>query len=100
MNIPLPAGAGDTELVGAYEESFRDAAARFEPDIVLVSAGYDLHRDDPLAGLEVTDSGVEKVVSLIVEAADGSPLVFALEGGYNLEVLARSVRRTIEVLMG
>jgi acetoin utilization deacetylase AcuC-like enzyme len=100
MNIPLPTGAGDAELAVAYEDSFRDAAARFEPDIVLVSAGYDLHRDDPLAGLEVTDSGVEKVVSSIVEAAGDSPLVFALEGGYNLEVLARSVRRTIEVMMG
>jgi acetoin utilization deacetylase AcuC-like enzyme len=99
-NIPLPAGAGDDELIDAYENMFCDEVERFDPDIIMVSAGYDMHGRDPLASFAVTDEGVKRVVRCIAEAKEEVPVVFALEGGYDLKSLAASVSATLEVLGG
>jgi acetoin utilization deacetylase AcuC-like enzyme len=70
----------------------------FNPDIILVSAGYDLHQDDPLAYLEVSTEGIGMIVENILNSAD-VPYVFMLEGGYNLNALGESVRLTIEKMI-
>jgi acetoin utilization deacetylase AcuC-like enzyme len=97
-NIPLRAGAGDPEMRDAYHVTFRADAAAFRPDFCIVSAGYDLHAGDPLADLSVSDEGVRAVVHDIVEACAGIPVVFTLEGGYQLQTLARCVGITVEEL--
>ncbi|NPB05430.1 MAG: histone deacetylase [Aquificae bacterium] len=101
LNLPMPAGAGDELFKEAYGKVLKSAVVGFRPQFVLVSAGYDLHRDDPLTGLEVTDEGVRFIVRSIVEAAQevGAPAVFALEGGYDLGVLSRCVPDTVEILL-
>lgn len=99
VNVPLSAGDGDDAIGMAYEEAFAGLAADFNPELILVSAGYDLHRLDPLGGLSVSDVGVERVVTAILKIGKDLPVIFALEGGYNLKSLAFSVRRTLEIML-
>lgn len=70
----------------------------FDPDIILVSAGYDLHEDDPLTYLEVSTEGIGKIVESILQLKD-VPYIFMLEGGYNLDALGESVKLTIEKML-
>jgi acetoin utilization deacetylase AcuC-like enzyme len=98
-NIPLPGGAGDTELLRAYREEFPALVGDFDPELIIVSAGYDLHGSDPLAGFTVTDEGVAGVVEGILDAAGERPVVFSLEGGYDLRSLSRLVALTLEKLL-
>jgi acetoin utilization deacetylase AcuC-like enzyme len=85
LNVPLPAGAGDDEFLGALDELVAPALARFEPDLLLVSAGFDAHAADPLALMEVSEDGFRQLAS---RSATYAPRVAAvLEGGYNLETL-------------
>jgi acetoin utilization deacetylase AcuC-like enzyme len=98
LNIPLPAGAGDDELQRAYGEAFTEASSLFKADCILVSAGYDLLSADPLAGMNVTHRGLRKVIEAIVRASGGVPIVFALEGGYDLRGLSQGVRESVEIL--
>jgi acetoin utilization deacetylase AcuC-like enzyme len=97
LNFPLSAGSGDAELLRIYEEELPKVVASFEPDIVLVSAGYDLHKADPLASLEVTTEAIGDIVANIMECA-GVPKLFFLEGGYNLEALGECVATTLMVM--
>jgi acetoin utilization deacetylase AcuC-like enzyme len=101
LNFPMKEGTGDTEFKKVYGEIYRRAMKTFGPDIILVSAGYDLHRDDPLTGLEVTDMGVEFIVEQILESAEELkiPVLFSLEGGYNLCALERCGRITFKKLV-
>jgi acetoin utilization deacetylase AcuC-like enzyme len=85
LNVPLPAGSGDDEYRTAFEASVEPAVLAFEPDLVLVSAGFDAHRDDPLAQMELTESGFRELAGRC--AALGPRLAAVLEGGYNLETL-------------
>lgn len=96
-NIPMAAGSGDKEYFSAYHEVLPALVRTFGPDIVLVSAGYDIHRDDPLAAISVTDNGVRDIVRDILSFS--LPAVFTLEGGYDLDALSRSVVITVEELM-
>jgi acetoin utilization deacetylase AcuC-like enzyme len=98
-NVPLRAGAGDAALREAWDGLFRAEVAAFRPDCCIVSAGYDLHEGDPLADLAVSDAGVRGIVRSILEACAGVPVVFTLEGGYNLTTLARCVGITLEELL-
>jgi acetoin utilization deacetylase AcuC-like enzyme len=85
LNIPLPAGCGDAEYARAFDEIVEPEVRRFQPDLVLVSAGFDPHEDDPLAGMRVTVDGFRE---LSRRSAALAPRVAAvLEGGYNLETL-------------
>ena len=101
LNIPMPFGAGDELYKDAYGNVLKSAILGYKPQFILVSAGYDLHKDDPLTGLEVTDKGIEFIVSSIVSYAKelNVPLLFSLEGGYNLDVLKRNVPHTVEILL-
>ncbi|HEY55540.1 MAG TPA: histone deacetylase [Dehalococcoidia bacterium] len=103
INIPLPAGCGDGEYLAVFEKVIVPAARRFQPQLILVSAGYDNHWADPLALMEVSVSGFAKIAGVIKGLADElcrRRLVFTLEGGYNLDALAASVKATLDVLLG
>ena len=103
LNVPLPAGSGDAEYTRAFEEILMPAALRFDPDIVLVSAGFDAHIDDPLAGMAVTTAGFGKMASVVCSIADEcceGRLAITLEGGYDLHALSHSVVEVLEVMAG
>ncbi len=96
-NIPLMSGSGDREYISAYGEQLPPLMQKFGPDIVLVSAGYDIHKDDPLAAIRVSDEGIRLIVRSILSF--NVPTVFALEGGYDLNALATSVMITLEEML-
>lgn len=101
LNMPLQAGAGDSELLSIFEKALPDALAAFQPDFILISAGFDAHRDDPLAELEVSDSGFEHmthIVRALAETHCQGRIISCLEGGYNLDALARAVKKHLSVL--
>ena len=103
VNIPLPAFCGDAEYHRAYEEILVPIARRFQPQLILVSAGYDVHWADQLSAMQLTVAGFADIVSIITEAANelcqGKMLV-SLEGGYDLKALSFSIRATLEVMLG
>lgn len=100
FNFPFPPGSGDKELIPVYTEKLPVILDDFKPDIILVSAGYDLHKADPLAQLEVTTEGIRTIVRAILNTAKTLPVLFFLEGGYNVEALGESVFVTIEEMLG
>ena len=103
VNIPLPPGCGDAEYIRVYDEIVMPVIRRFNPELMLVSAGYDAHRDDPLAGMKLTTSGYAEIVKRISNVAAeccGGRAVFCLEGGYNLVALARCVAANFNILLG
>lgn len=102
LNVPLPAGSGDREFKRALERQLVPAAREFKPDFVLVSAGFDAHKDDPLGGMKMTAEGyaeLTRIVKGIAEEHCGGRLVSMLEGGYDLEGLAASTEAHLRVLM-
>ena len=93
LNIPLAAGSGDAEYVAAFRDLVEPAVAAFDPGLVLVSAGFDAHVEDPLAGMAVTEQGFTELAR---RSAQLGPRVAAvLEGGYNLATLPRLVMAAI-----
>jgi acetoin utilization deacetylase AcuC-like enzyme len=98
-NIPMRHGLGDKEMHEAYHTKLHELVAKFSPDIMFVSSGYDIHRNDPLAGLAVTDDGIVDIVRGILGAKKGIPAIFCLEGGYNVEALSNSVLATARELL-
>jgi acetoin utilization deacetylase AcuC-like enzyme len=96
VNVPMSAGSGDDEYMHAFEHVVEPALARFEPELVLVSAGFDAHADDPLADMHVTADGFREMSR---RCRDASPRVAAvLEGGYQLETLPGLVDAALEGL--
>jgi acetoin utilization deacetylase AcuC-like enzyme len=103
VNVPLPAGVGDQGFARVYADALTPVAERFHPDLILVSAGYDAHWDDPLAGLRLSLGGYWGLAQTVVALAErlcGGRLVMMLEGGYNLDVLSRGVADTCRALLG
>lgn len=98
-NIPMHPGAGDKDYLAAYGEVLPRLVRDFSADMVIVSAGYDLHSSDPLAGIMVSSEGIRGIVRSILLAAGDKPCIFCLEGGYNLVSLAESVRVTLEEML-
>lgn len=94
-NITMQAGSGDKDYLHAYHNILPGLIKKFEPDIVLVSAGYDIRREDPLSSIRISNEGIHVIVNNILTSTD-KPIIFALEGGYDLNALAESVRITIE----
>ena len=94
LNVPLAAGSGDDEYLRAFDELVEPAVARFEPELVLVSAGFDAHHDDPLADMQVSEDGFRE---LSRRCAAMAPRVAAvLEGGYQLETLPGLVQAALD----
>jgi acetoin utilization deacetylase AcuC-like enzyme len=100
VNLPVPGGSGDAVYASLVEHVAVPVARAYEPQLVLLSAGYDAHRDDPLAGCTVTETGFRAMAASMRRAAAelGVPVGGVLEGGYDLGALARSVAATLEVL--
>ncbi len=89
LNVPLPAGSGDDDYRAAFETIVEPGVRAFAPDLVLVSAGFDAHADDPLAEMELTEECFRELAERC--AALGPRVAAVLEGGYNLETLPRLV---------
>jgi acetoin utilization deacetylase AcuC-like enzyme len=102
MNIPLPPGAGDSEYIQSMESLVVPAIKSFAPDLILISAGFDAHKEDPLSDMVVTEEGFRRITALTLKAsADYSTgkVVSMLEGGYNLEAMKESVRIHLEEMI-
>lgn len=85
VNVPMPAGCGDAEYVGVFQRIVVPVVESFRPELILVSAGFDAHADDPLAGMEVSGRGFVEMARIVRALADDvchGRLVFVLEGGY------------------
>jgi len=103
VNLPLPAGCGDAEYSTLYRGLVAPLGRAFDPQLVLVSAGFDPHVDDPLAGMRVTPAGFAAVMAACLETALGAAsgrVVVALEGGYDLDGIAASSEAVARVLLG
>ncbi|SRR5579884_946807 len=101
LNCPLEQGAGDLDILNRFEKVMAPALSAFKPDFIFISAGFDAHRDDPLASLEVTEAGFSEMTEIVRSLAQTycqGRIVSCLEGGYNLAALAQSVGRHLEVL--
>ncbi|MGB5511446.1 MAG: histone deacetylase family protein, partial [Woeseiaceae bacterium] len=103
VNTPLQAGAGSDEFRAAVTEQWLPALRRFQPEMIFVSAGFDAHRDDDMSHVSLTDADfqwvTEQIVAVAADSASGR-IVSALEGGYELNSLARCVETHVRVLMG
>ena len=97
-NMPMKHGSGDKEYFSAYNEVLPHLVKKFEPDMILVSAGYDIRAEDPLSGIRVSDEGIRGIVNGILSCAE-VPVIFALEGGYDLQALGKSVLLTIKEML-
>ncbi len=100
LNIPLPAGTGDRGYLRAFEQLVKPVCLEYDPDLIIVSAGYDAHIFDPLGQQHISTAGfadLSKVVGDLRDETKSKALCF-LEGGYNTEALAESVITTMNVL--
>jgi acetoin utilization deacetylase AcuC-like enzyme len=101
LNVPLAAGTQDDAFIRAYEQQILPALEAFRPEALLVSAGFDAHRLDPLGGLRVTTDGYRQVVALLDDASRrlcGRKTAWVTEGGYHLEALRECLDATVDVL--
>ena len=95
LNIPLPAGTGEVEYLAAFSREVVPALRKFTPDLLIISAGFDAHEDDPLANMRLTGDSFAKMTDMVKGIA---PIVSVLEGGYNLIALGKSVEKHLAAL--
>lgn len=103
VNVPISPGHGNGEYVGLLREILKPIALEFKPELVLVSAGFDIHEDDPLGGMAVTPEGFSRLTRCVMDVADAccdGRVVITLEGGYNLRGLSESARAVLRELAG
>jgi len=101
LNLPFLPGAGDNEYRQAFESRVIPAICAFEPEMIIVSAGFDGHGDDPIGITALTDGMFAEMLGSVLELAEryaGGRLLSVLEGGYNLEVLRRCVAQHVTML--
>ncbi|MFQ5602899.1 MAG: histone deacetylase [bacterium] len=94
LNLPQPPGSGDQDYRVVFDQQIIPALQKFEPEFLLISAGFDAHTDDPLANMELTEEGFVEMTTCLKDVAAKcchGRMVSLLEGGYNLMALARSV---------
>lgn len=103
LNLPLQAGAGDDIYLRLFDETVTPAVRRYQPGAIMISAGFDAHRRDPLGGMRIGDLGfamlTERAIALAEDVAGGR-IGAVLEGGYDVDALARSVEAMIRVFDG
>jgi acetoin utilization deacetylase AcuC-like enzyme len=97
INLPVPGGSGEDVFCGLVEHVVLPAAREFDPDLVLVSAGFDAHRDDPVGGCTLETSSYAELARQVLTL--GKPVGYVLEGGYDLDALAASVAASMEPLV-
>jgi acetoin utilization deacetylase AcuC-like enzyme len=103
LNAPLPVGADDEQFLGALRERIIPAISDFDPQLLLISAGYDAHQQDPIGGMDISDSGFRAMMTEAVDLANRhcqGRMLALLEGGYHAPALARCVADAIEILDG
>jgi len=102
VNCPLGGGRHDGEYLAVYNRVLVPIIESFEPGLILVSAGFDAHSMDPIGGMRVSTGGFAALAALIMDAARrvNSPVVYALEGGYNFDALRDSVKAVLDVMKG
>lgn len=101
-NFPLPAGTGNREIIQVFKEKILKRGMEFKPDLLLISAGFDSRKDDPIGGFEIDDNGFREMTRTALEIADLSGngrLLSIMEGGYNMEGLASAVSAHIEEIL-
>jgi acetoin utilization deacetylase AcuC-like enzyme len=102
INVPMSPGQGDKDYREVFEKVLVPAVDRFEPNFVLISAGFDAHRDDPLAGMALTEDGYEALSRIVLDIARRhchGRVLSCLEGGYNLQALSASVERHLLAML-
>lgn len=102
LNVPLPGGCGDAEYVGVVQRIVTPAAIAFRPDLIVVSCGFDAHRDDPLASMELSLEGYRAMAMQMRALADSlcqGRIVHVLEGGYSLLGVHEGTRAVLESLV-
>jgi len=102
INVPMSAGQGDEDYREIFERVLVPAADAYKPEFVLISAGFDAHRDDPLASMGLTEEGYAALTGIVAGIArrhSKSRVLSCLEGGYNLNALAASVERHVVALL-
>ena len=101
VNLPVPGGSGDATYLSLVEHVAASLIRAWEPQLVLVSAGFDAHRDDPLATCQVTEAGFAGMTAAVRRASDavGAPVGLVLEGGYDLGALSGSMAALMPVLV-
>jgi len=102
LNFPMPAGSDDEDYLKVFGEEIVPALEKFQPEFIIISAGFDAHRDDPLAGMNLTEEAFHKMTKLTNEVArkfSNSKILSVLEGGYNLKALALSVDSHLKGLL-
>ncbi|MDI6738402.1 MAG: histone deacetylase [Nanoarchaeota archaeon] len=103
LNIPLKAGTGSEEYLEIMSKAIIPAIDKFEPDIILVSAGFDAHKDDPLGGLNLDENCYGKIAGMLKASAEkhcNGKLISSLEGGYNIKALSNSVLEVLKEFSG
>jgi acetoin utilization deacetylase AcuC-like enzyme len=98
VNIPMPAGCGDEEYTGCFQRIVAPAARQFAPEMILVSCGFDAHRTDPLASMQLGQQGYAAMTAVVRSLADelcDSRIVFVLEGGYSASSLTEGTRAVL-----
>ena len=103
VNLPLPVGFGSDEYGAISSQLLLPIADSFAPDLVLVSAGFDAHHNDPIGGMRMTEAGFASLCAVVCDIADrhaDGRVALILEGGYDLSALGASVRACVEVLTG
>ena len=102
INVPLSGGQGDDEYREVFQKVLVPTADTFQPEFVVISAGFDAHRDDPLASMDLTEEGYGELTSLVATIAKNfscGRILACLEGGYHLQALAGSVDRHLQALL-
>lgn len=103
LNIPMTAGCGDDEFKIIYEQIIWEAARRFKPELIIVSAGFDAHWNDPLAMMNLSLTGFShldrELIRMAEELCDGK-IIFVTEGGYDLQVFSHGVVNIAHALLG
>lgn len=102
INVPLSGGQGDDEYRDVFQKVLVPAADTFQPEFVVISAGFDAHRDDPLASMDLTEEGYGELTRMVVSIAkkfSGGRVLACLEGGYHLQALAGSVDQHLQALL-
>lgn len=103
VNVPLPPGTADERFLSAFRRDIVPAINRYAPQLLVISAGYDAHRDDPVGGMALTDQGFQTLMREAISLAEvhcGSRLLAVLEGGYEPRALARCVTDAVTMLDG
>lgn len=103
LNCPMRAGSGEKEYLDTFQARILPELDQFRPELLMISAGFDAHRDDPLANIDLTEESFGKMTEMMMNVAGrccGGKIVSVLEGGYDLQALARSVETHVRRLLG